>query len=984
MSIKNKLALIISVLFAVLLCSVAVILIESSERQLRESIITQHIALAKALRYSFDEQVLDREKMLSAAASSLGADPDIDAERLQILLENDPALSAVFTNVLAYGRDGVVLAAWPQPSKYIGSRQLAGMDYISRTVETGKPIISKIFVSPISKQPLIVMTAPILNKDGKVVAVLGGSQYLLQTNLFSGFTDTHVGRTGDLFMLSRDRHIIANPNKSRLMEWIAPGVSHAVDVALVNGQFAGEAVTSLGVHALVTIETMKTTGWLVGAVLPLQEAYAPIDAMRMQATWLLVAMMLVLPLLVWWMARHMTQPLLLLRDRVKDMTKTPQTEALVALDRRDEIGELASAFDDLTQARHRAEKAQMRLNRALRILSSCNQILSQAHDERRLLQELCELISTHGGYSFTWIGYAQPPAFQEDSEETIYLMARAGAIVQTGRTQRLNPGDTPPMSEMTRLTLETGQAQVCQEMIGSPLFRTWQDMALAQGHHSCISLPLKSNDNTFGVLNIYAHESNAFSADEVRLLEDLSADLSFGINTLRARAAHQAAETELAFLAHHDPLTKLPNRLLLRDRFEQAAYAADRNGGRVAMLFLDLDNFKEVNDSLGHGMGDELLVRVVQRLQTVLQLADTVSREGGDEFIVLLSGLNPSSNVGQVAQTILDAMALPFEIDHYTLHTSFSIGISLYPDDGDNFDTVRKNADTALYRAKDSGRRNYRFFAEQMNEDAQTHLQMQMDLRKALQNQEFELHYQPKIDLGSGEVIGVEALIRWRRNGELVSPAEFIPAAEHSGLIIPIGEWVIGEACRQAVEWHRQGLPPMVMAVNLSVLQFKHGNIIDTVRAALEDHNLPAERLELELTESVLLQDVDSAINTLDRLKDLGVQLSIDDFGTGYSSLSYLKRLAADTLKIDRFFVRDVIEDADDAAIIKAVVQLGHMLHLKVVAEGVETRAQYEFLRACGCDQAQGFLFSRPVPAAELPEIVAGQPAWAEERSTTG
>jgi len=454
------------------------------------------------------------------------------------------------------------------------------------------------------------------------------------------------------------------------------------------------------------------------------------------------------------------------------------------------------------------------------------------------------------------------------------------------------------------------------------------------------------------------------------LLEELATDLAFGVETLRTRAQHAAAEKQLEFLAHHDVLTGLPNRLLLRDRFGQAAALADRDQTGVAVLFLDLDNFKQVNDTLGHNYGDQLLVRVVERLHSHLRDTDTISRQGGDEFIVLLPHLNDLAVIGGIAHNIVTAFAEPFEIDHYAINTSFSIGISLYPDDGREFDGLLKNADTALYQAKDSGRDTYRFFSEKMNLDAEEQLYLQGQLRNAVKNEEFLLHYQPQVDIANGRIIGAEALVRWQHPElGLIPPGKFIPLAERSGVVIPMGEWVLNEACRQARIWQENGLP-LVMAVNLSALQFKRGNLLETVANALKQSGLAASQLELELTESILLQDVETAIKTLRSLKDMGIKLSIDDFGTGYSSLSYLKRLAVDKLKIDQSFVRDLAEGADSAAIVRAIIQLGHTLQLTVIAEGVETDPQLAFLRDHGCDEIQGYLFGRPVPAAEFVKLL--------------
>ncbi|HTJ96166.1 MAG TPA: EAL domain-containing protein [Rhodocyclaceae bacterium] len=962
MGIKNKISLIVSLLFGVLLIAAGALLVNLSEDKIRQSITTQQAALVKTLAYGFDQQVLARHHALINVAEGLSAEMIRHPTQLQTFLQEQIALPKLFTNILVYAPDGTIIGAYPSPEKYVGSKRLAGMEYVQHTLETQKPYISKLFVSPVSGEPLIVMTAPVFDDDGKLIAMLGGSQYILRDNLFSGFTANRIGQTGNLVLITRERVVIAHPDKSRVMQTLPVGANMGVEHAIEDGQYAGETVSSLGVPGLMTIQTMSTTGWLAGAQLPLEEAYEPVAQMRRHAFQVIIVLLLILPALVWLTMSVLTRPLLALRDRIQNMASHPHEENLIAWQRDDEIGELAEAFDHLTLARRHAEAGQIRLNRSLRLLSDCNQTLIHTEDENHLLRDICQLIIKTGGYPFAWVGYAQ-------EDKVLRPVATAGTGVAYLEQQIMSWDEGSTICEIGRMAIETSETQICPDIQNSPHFVAWKQVATDHGYRSAISLPLKSESGAFGILNIYASESEAFSADEVKLLEELAADLTFGIVTLRARTAHRTAEGELAFLAHHDPLTKLPNRLLLRDRFEQAIAHAQRDYTRVAVLFLDLDNFKEINDSLGHAIGDDLLISVVQRLQNTLRQADTISREGGDEFVVLLTGVNSTNDISRVAQTILDAMVIPFEIEGHTLHTSFSIGISIYPNDGSDFDTVRKNADTALYRAKDSGRRNYRFFAGQMNIDAQMRMQMQIDLRKALQNKEFCLHYQPQIHLASGRIVGSEALIRWQRNGALVSPMEFIPVAEHSGLIIPIGEWVLNEACQQAVKWQQKGLPELVVAVNLSALQFKHGNIIDTVTQALANAGLAPHLLELELTESILLQDVEVAMDILKQLHKLGVKLSIDDFGTGYSSLSYLKRLSVDKLKIDKSFVHDLAKDSDDAAIIKAIIQLSHTLQLEVIAEGVETAEQLAFLRESGCDEAQGYFFSRPVSADLFPQV---------------
>jgi diguanylate cyclase (GGDEF)-like protein/PAS domain S-box-containing protein len=626
---------------------------------------------------------------------------------------------------------------------------------------------------------------------------------------------------------------------------------------------------------------------------------------------------------------------------------------------------LVGANQDITE-RKLAEQNQKRLNRALKLLSDCNMALVHATEEEKLLAEICRLVVEQGGYRMAWVGFAE-----QNVQKSIRPVAQHGDDSGYLNELKISWADTEEGQGPTGTAIRTGRMDINQDYLTDPRMSAWREPALVRGFRSSISLPLNNRTHVLGALTIYSAETAAFGQEEVRLLEELANDLAYGIVTLRTRIEHEAAEKQLEFLAHHDMLTGLPNRLLLRDRFEQAVAQADRDRSGVAVLFLDLDNFKQVNDTLGHNYGDILLVRVVERLRGCLRDTDTISRQGGDEFVVLLPNLRDLTTVGNISQHIVDEFSEAFEIESYSLNTTFSIGISMYPEDGREFDQLLKNADTALYQAKDSGRDTYRFFSEKMNVDAQEQLHLQGQLRNAVKNQEFLLHYQPQIDIGSGRIVGVEALVRWQHPElGLIPPGKFIPLAERSGLVIPMGEWVLNEACRQARLWHENG-QPLLMAVNLSALQFKRGNLLDTVANALKQTGLPAEYLELELTESILLQDVDVAIKTLRSLKEMGVKLSIDDFGTGYSSLSYLKRLAVDKLKIDQSFVRDLGEGMDSAAIVKAIIQLGHTLQLTVIAEGVETEAQLSFLRDNGCDEAQGYWYSRPVPAAEFVKLLA-------------
>lgn len=432
------------------------------------------------------------------------------------------------------------------------------------------------------------------------------------------------------------------------------------------------------------------------------------------------------------------------------------------------------------------------------------------------------------------------------------------------------------------------------------------------------------------------------------------------------------AEKRLVQLANYDSLTGLPNRTLFRDRLMHAVAQAHRNNQLVALLFLDLDRFKFINDSLGHHAGDELLKGVSQRLLGNARDMDTVARLGGDEFTVILEGITNTEDATTVARKILEVMARPFNLDGHEVFVSPSIGIAIFPVDGQDIDELLKNADTAMYRAKEQGRNNYQFYTADMNAKAVEHLIMESSLRHALERDEFVLHYQPQIDLHSREITGVEVLLRWNHPElGLLYPNQFLSLAEDTGLIVSIGEWVLNTACAQAAQWQQNKLPLMRIAVNLSASQFRVNSLVETVAQALENSGLDACSLELEITEGFLMHDVEPAIEKLRELGRLGVQLAIDDFGTGYSSLSYLKQLPLRTLKIDQSFVRDISSDPDDAAIVEAVIALGQTLQLRVMAEGVETEEQINFLRTRGCDQAQGNLISPPLTTDDIPQWYA-------------
>jgi diguanylate cyclase (GGDEF)-like protein/PAS domain S-box-containing protein len=462
-----------------------------------------------------------------------------------------------------------------------------------------------------------------------------------------------------------------------------------------------------------------------------------------------------------------------------------------------------------------------------------------------------------------------------------------------------------------------------------------------------------------------------FIEDSVAPIHDREGLAAGSVLVFRDATVARALAAQVVQLAERDALTGLPNRMLLNDRIGQAIARARRDKGRIAVFFLDLDGFKYINDSLGHPAGDKLLQSVAKRLEYCVRNPDTVSRQGGDEFVAMLQELQRPEDAGLAAARMMEAVGEAHFIDGHDLHVTVSIGVSLYPDDGQDAETLIKNADTAMYQAKESGRNAYRFFKPEMNLRAVERQSTEEDLRSALEQKQFTLHYQPKFNLKTGAITGAEALLRWSHPVRgFIPPMQFIPIAEYSGLILPIGAWVLREACMQAKAWIKAGRPVRSIAVNVSAAQFRSENFLPDLFAILSETGMDSHALELEVTESVLMNHPESTAPILKTLRKAGIQVSVDDFGTGYSSLSYLQQFPIDALKIDQSFIRRITTNSGDTAIVSAIIGMGQSLHLRVIAEGVEAVEDLKFLRAHACDEAQGFYLGRPMPASEFARLV--------------
>jgi diguanylate cyclase (GGDEF)-like protein/PAS domain S-box-containing protein len=560
--------------------------------------------------------------------------------------------------------------------------------------------------------------------------------------------------------------------------------------------------------------------------------------------------------------------------------------------------------------------------------------------------------------------------FEEQERAQITLNSIGDAVISTdlgGRVTYLNA----VAERMTGWSLLEAAGRPLEEVFriadATTRERAQNPMALAVRENKTVGL-------TLNCVLIRRDGTEAAIEDSAAPIHDRRGHVTGAVMVFRDVSMTRALSLRMAHLAQHDSLTDLPNRMLLNDRLNQALALAHRHQKKLALLFLDLDRFKSINDSLGHAIGDRLLQSVAERLLSCVRSSDTVSRQGGDEFVILLAEVTQPADAAVTAEKILLALSMPYRIAQQDLHLAASIGVVTYPNDGTEAKTLLRHADLAMYRAKDSGRNTYRFFEPDMNGHTADRQSLESGLHRAIERREFVLHYQPMMRLDTGELTGVEALVRWcHPQRGLVLPAQFVPMAEESGFIAAIGRWVLHEACRQTREWRAAGLPPLRMAINVSTVELRGKGFVESVGGILEEHGLMPRDLELELTETFLMRDSNSTAAALRSLNTLGVRIALDDFGTGYSSLSHLKRFPIDTLKIDRSFVHDLATDAEDASIVSAVIGMGKGLQIRVVAEGVETLEQLAFLRKQGCPEGQGHYFGRPVSAREFTLLVGAR-----------
>jgi diguanylate cyclase (GGDEF)-like protein len=622
---------------------------------------------------------------------------------------------------------------------------------------------------------------------------------------------------------------------------------------------------------------------------------------------------------------------------------------------------------DREDACKRNERAARRLAKMFAALSATNEAILRARTAEDLYQLVCDA-AVHVGNSL-----AATVLLAEPGTHWLKAVAGTGQLVDIDlvrKSQFSTDPENPYGKGTCGKAFRTQKASVNVDILNSEQGRPWRESSQKAGIVASCAVPLLKGSRSVGVILFFVTKSWAADKEIVALLSRMGENVSAALENFDRADEKVRADGRIQYLATHDELTCLPNRVTFHQLFEQSIRMAHRDCRQCALLFIDLDRFKVINDSLGHAAGDTLLIEVADRLRTCVRDSDLVARFGGDEFVVVLNGISDREQIAVVAQKILTTLLPPVILAGHECRTTGSIGIAVFPENGSDVQTLTKNADMAMYLAKEEGKNNFRFFSPEVRSQSIERLKLEADLRRALERNQLTLHYQPKIQVATGQISGVEALLRWTHPllGS-ISPAEFIPLAEETGLIIPIGRWVLKNACAQNMAWQREGLPVLSMAVNLSPRQFLDTNLLDDIDEALALSGMPARLLQLEITESMVMQNVERAIRLLDEIRSRGVRLAIDDFGTGYSSMSLMKKFPIDTIKIDRTFVRDLAESAEDRAIATAIISMGKALGLTVVAEGVETSEQDSFLRGHACDEIQGYLFSKPVRPEDIPAL---------------
>jgi diguanylate cyclase (GGDEF)-like protein/PAS domain S-box-containing protein len=915
-NLKTKMTLAVGGLAVCLLALQAlfqVLLVQGDQRQL---VANQLNTLVEQAARELDDKIVSRQTALKSEARDFPLALLNDLPHLENYLRNEQALLTLVDDLYVFSPQGLLLVDWPVVP---GRRRLdmSSREYIRQTIARKTSVISEPILGRVTKQPLVIITAPLLDEQGNLRGILAGVLNLYKANILGALREIKVGQSGYFVLTHPNRNVIMHPDPARILKPDSNDYARSF--------YTFEPVDSTQESevdrqpVLLAHRQLHSTGWLLSAVYPVAEAFYPIERMSERTLLITIVLTLLSTPLIWLVAQRFLRPLERLSQQIRALFADGRLvkEGRVTPQGSEEMQELAQTFNEFMERNERAEHEllvhERRLSLVLETASDGIWDWDVGSGEIIGNQSLANIF-----------GITADGIFRTDLQRLdIHLLDDEREYIAKGLRACLN-GSSETYYAEHRL--------------------------------------LQSAGRTIWVLNRGRVVERNAAGRAVRMVGSFT-DIS----------RQKENEARIRQMAFFDSLTGLPNRARLAETVAAAMINARDADERLALLFVDLDQFKNINDSLGHFTGDLLLQAVGLRLAACIGDSGLLARQGGDEFVIVLYDADVKQ-AEKMAQQLLAEAARPYAIEARQLNITASIGISFYPDDADNFETLLRHADIAMYRAKERGRNTYCLFTSAMNEVACKRLELESAMREGLARQEFSMHYQPQVDLQSGRLIGMEALARWQhpRFGN-VPPTTFIPIAEDSGLIAPLGDWVLREACRQARAWQDAGLPPLVMAVNISAVQFRQPQLPELVAEVLASSGLAPQWLELEITEGMVMEDILSATTMLERLKSMGVRLAIDDFGTGYSSLGYLKSFPIDKLKIDRSFVTDLVWNSQDQAIARAIIGLAHSLDLVAIAEGVETVAQLDVLKQQGCDEFQGYLSSRPLPAADIEAWLRGR-----------
>ncbi len=917
-SLKGKAALGATVLIVAVLVLVSAIQMRYMRADLSRMLADENFSLVARTAKDLDTRLETSRDVLLRLAGGFPLELLRSREQTLQYFRERPALLATFDDLLMLAPDGSQIAVSPErPEPY--TLTAADRADLAQLEATGTAVISEPEMNPTHGEPTLQILVPVRDGQAHLTAILVGVLRLQNKGLLAALSSAKIGKSGGFLLITKEatpRYLIFPDPRMILKPRPSNGMTNTTTRALQGFEGSAEDVGSGGTAALFSFKSLRMVNWVLGGIAPLAEIYAPIQAAEHRLWIITLAVCLVSIPLVWALAWLSLSPLSYLRDKIEKLRREGGGSIGGTTRRQDEIGDLARSFDTLMQERSAAAE--------------------RAHAAELRMRAMVEAIP-----------------------DMAVMIDRDGRILdfRPGQSGHAPAGNDSPVGR--RL------AEWIPENVAQQLMPRVQE-ALASDSVQSVFYRLPAAD---GDVHFEARLARCGADRVMALIRDVTAE--------------RRGEEKIRRLAYFDSLTGMPNRQQFLDRLHSQLQMAQAAGTKLGLLFLDLDRFKNINDSLGHSAGDELLRRVAQRLSETLRIGDlanlgwkdqgsaSLARLGGDEFTVVLPGLKDIGGAARVAQRIQAACQQPFLIDGQEIAATFSIGIAMYPDDGLDTETLLKHGDTAMYHAKSEGRNGWRAYAKSLTTRAHAQLNIESELRRALDRDEFCLYYQPQVRSTDGRITGVESLIRWNHPERgLVGPDEFIAVAEDSGLIVPIGAWVLRQAALQARSWRALGLGPFRTAVNVSAKQLRVDGFAYSSLRLLAELGVEPACLELELTESILMGAGEGLASELAMLHEAGVRLSIDDFGAGYSSMNYLKHFRIDCLKIDRNFVAGLPDSADDAAIATAILSMAHSLGVEVTAEGVETVGQAGFLRVAGCDHLQGYLFARPAPAAAIDALL--------------